>query len=72
MAERDQQEKNRGNASPQGDGDDAQAREVGRVGSPARGGEGGYGNDTGFATGTQGSQEPPSGGTGDRTDGGER
>jgi len=57
-AERPDQSK----AQPQGDGDD---REVGRVGASDRAGEGGYGNDTGFAGGTTGSREGESAGKGD-------
>jgi hypothetical protein len=57
-------------AQPQGDGADTAAEgvdegeagagrgdPVGRVGASDRGGQGGYGNDTGFAGGTTGSRE---------------
>ena len=46
-------------------GSDAAAGEIGRVGAPERGGEGGYGNDTGFAGGTTGAQEGAAAGRGE-------
>jgi hypothetical protein len=58
-------------AERQGDGADP-GGEVGRVGSSDRAGEGGYGNDTGFATGTTGSREGMSPGGASPAEGGER
>jgi hypothetical protein len=47
-----------GQQTGQGDG-----QESAREGHSERAGEGGYGNDTGFATGTQGSRENDAGGS---------
>ncbi len=51
-------EHNDANSQAGGQGGDEAARE----GHSERAGEGGYGNDTGFATGTQGSREDDGGG----------
>ncbi len=44
------------------DAQSGQGGEAAREGHSERAGEGGYGNDTGFATGTQGSREDDGGG----------
>jgi hypothetical protein len=47
----------------QGDAGQAGEEQVAREGHSERAGEGGYGNDTGFATGTQGSRDDDGGGS---------
>jgi hypothetical protein len=62
MAERNDANDQAAGPGGQGGGQGG-GQEAAREGHSERAGEGGYGNDTGFATGTQGSREDDGGGT---------